>query len=581
MIEQIKTELRDNLANNHFPKMKRNINEIEKGDLWSKDESINLYVLGNYTVQNLLTYIQVNSVLDNLRPIIGLGEFDIILQEIMTPGSGLDQSRPELIYVSLLLENFVLDFERGQFEVRDVCERLKEIMDSIENHHSALYIFNTFMTPLWNSNGVGSYKNADSMEHKIEEINFWLKAESSKREKLIVIDFLQLERRIGSEKSRNKKYWYIAKSYFTNEFFREVSIEIQKIFRSLKGRTKKCIVLDCDNTLWGGVVGEDGLGGIKLGLDGYPDRVFYDFQKYLLALYQRGILITLCSKNNEEDVLEVLDNHPYMLLKREHIVSHRINWLNKYENINSLAKELNLGHDHFVFVDDSNFECGSVRELLPAVSVFQVPAKIENFVEDFTSLGYFDTLIHSNEDGKRTEMYKQEQARKEAVVSFSNIEEYISSLKIELTIHQVEENEISRVSQLTQKTNQFNLTTKRYSVGDIEKFAKDPNSFVYVLYVKDRFGDFGLTGIAIINMIDGKAHFDSFLMSCRILGKGIETQFVSKCMSDIQKNYSVSRFTAHFHPTKKNDQVSDFWEKRSFLLQESKENGEKIYSRLF
>ena len=255
----------------------------------------------------------------------------------------------------------------------------------------------------------------------------------------------------------------------------------------LKGKAKKCVVVDCDDTLWGGVVGEDGLDGIKLDRNSYPGKAFYDFQTGLLHLAERGILVVLCSKNNEADVLEVLDKHPGCRLKRKHLSAWRVNWQDKASNIAEIAEELNLGLDSFVFVDDNPVECGLVKELLPEVTVLQVPQKLHELPSLLFEQGFFDAFRLTEEDHKRAQLYQSESPRRQSRGGFKSVEEYLSSLETVAVIHRMRSGEIPRVAQLTQKTNQFNLHPKRYSERDVAAFADRPDAAVFTLSVSDRF----------------------------------------------------------------------------------------------
>ena len=218
------------------------------------------------------------------------------------------------------------------------------------------------------------------------------------RAQFFLVDFERIIRLLGEEKTIDYRFWYTSKALFKKDFLNAYAQEIVKIAKALKGRTKKCLVLDCDNTLWGGIIGEDGISGIKLDKHIYPDKLYYEFQQNVINLHERGIIIALCSKNNEEDVWEILDNHPSCLLKRRHVAAWRINWDDKSSNIKSIANELNLGIDSFVFVDDSPLECELVKKMLPDVTVLQVPQKLYTYPKILLHDGWFDTLHISEED---------------------------------------------------------------------------------------------------------------------------------------------------------------------------------------
>jgi FkbH-like protein len=346
-------------------------------------------------------------------------------------------------------------------------------------------------------------------------------------------------------------------------------------------KRKKCVVLDLDNTLWGGILGEDGIDGIKMG-ETYPGNTCRFFQEYLLQLYQNGIILTVCSKNNEQDVREVWEKHPDMVLRKEHIVTYRINWQNKADNIRSITEELNIGLDSLVFIDDNPTERELVKQMLPQVSVPDFPKQPYLFPEFIKYLtdNYFSTYKLTQEDTVKTQQYKENAERRQYQSQFVDFDSYLRSLEIELTIEPLSDLNIARLAQMTQKTNQFNLTTKRYTETDIKNFAEN-DAWIYGLRVKDRFGDNGLTGLIITspptslqNERGAVVEIDTFLLSCRILGKGIENIFLQTILLKL-KEKGIEQVKAACIKTPKNGQVSDFYEKLNFEIIKQSEEGKE------
>ena len=369
----------------------------------------------------------------------------------------------------------------------------------------------------------------------------------------------------------------MSRAPFRTAFLNLYARQISRVACALKGRVKKCLVLDCDNTLWGGVVGEDGLDGIKLDLNEYPGRAYHDFQKTLLHLYERGVLILLCSKNNEADVFDVLDHHPACLIKREHLAGWRINWQEKAGNIRSLADDLNIGLDAFVFIDDDPVQCGLVQEMVPEVTVLQVPEKLHLLPTLPLREGLFDTLRTTDEDRNRTQMYQGDSKRANTRRSFGTVEDYLASLETVASIHRARPDEFTRVAQLTQKSNQFNLTTRRYAEPDIRSFAEEQDRAVYSLAVRDKFGDRGLVGVLIATRAGTVGRIDSFLMSCRAIGRDIEFAMVSCCLASLRNVWGVEQWEAEYIPTRKNAQVADLWLRNGFT-ETTNVDGRRTYS---
>jgi len=351
----------------------------------------------------------------------------------------------------------------------------------------------------------------------------------------------------------------------------------EKQMEALDLKRKKCIVLDCDNTLWGGVVGEDGTFGIKLGMD-YPGNCFKRFQHLLLSLSKKGVILAICSKNNLKDVLEVWENNPHNIINDKVLSAYRINWQDKASNIKSIAEELNIGTDSFVFIDDNPLERGLIKELLPEVEVPDFPEKPYELVDFFWQIyhNYFFIYELSEEDLKKTEQYKENFFRNESKKAFTNIDDYLASLNIEIDIMKANKANLPRIAQMTQKTNQFNLTTKRYTEEKLREMIEE-GADIYCANVKDRFGDNGITIAAIFIENDKVVHLDSYLLSCRILGREIEKVTLLKLIEEINRDKNKP-IKAQFIPTKKNSIAADFLDNIGFVhIKTDEKSGTKDY----
>lgn len=418
-----------------------------------------------------------------------------------------------------------------------------------------------------------SFSEDDHMiRSAIEQYNASLFEAEKIHSNLKVLDYSAFIRNYPLVDVLDWKFYFISQMGINPKLTKDFQAWWQRKLDSIALKRKKCIVLDLDNTLWGGVLGEDGISGIKIGGD-YPGKAFVFFQKSLLQLSKAGVLLTVCSKNNEADVLEAWEKNPFMVLKKEHFAAYRINWKDKATNIKELAEELNVGLDSFVFVDDNPTERELIKQMLPMVSVPEFPAQsyelpmfFKKVVED-----YFKVFTITEEDKKKTEQYKANAARAQAQHSFADYEAFIESLNIQITIEMANEFNIPRIAQMTQKTNQFNLTTKRYTDADVRGFlAADWK--IWCVSVSDRFGDNGITGCIMVN---GDT-VDTFLLSCRILGKGIEKAFIKKILALLRER-GLSIVKAHYIPTAKNAQVADFFERCGFPCVSEDSDGKKAY----
>lgn len=334
-------------------------------------------------------------------------------------------------------------------------------------------------------------------------------------------------------------------------------------------KRKKCLVLDLDNTLWGGVLGEEGIGGIQVDGD-YPGKAFHYWQEGIRELENEGIILAICSKNNLADVEELFRARE-MPLKLEDFACMRIDWNDKAANIRAIAEELNIGLDSMVFVDDNPTERELIRQQLPMVAVPEWPSQPYELSAFYQQLvqEYFAVYTLTEEDKKKTEQYRQNVSRAQAQAQFSNMGDFLRSLEMELTIAEATDVTIPRIAQMTQKTNQFNLTTKRYTEDDIRAMLAN-GARIWTLAVRDKFGDNGITGLMIVTP---QGEVDTLLMSCRVLGKGIEVAFVKTVLNRL----SISELRAEYIPTEKNSQVSDFYDKLGFALLTTRKDGTKEY----
>ena len=437
---------------------------------------------------------------------------------------------------------------------------LAGLFADIAQNTDALIAVNTFVPPFYSDFGITTVKDLSSHHNEVLRLNQLIREYVlSSPARFVLADWERFVRLVGANESMDYRFWYMSKAPFKKGFLDLYALELVKVARALKGKSKKCLILDCDNTLWGGVIGEEGLHGIKLDRHSYPGNIFYEFQKSIQRLHERGVLIAICSKNNDQDVWDVLEGHPDCLLKREHLSAWRVNWSDKASNIRSLAAELNLGLDSLVFVDDNPVECGLIREMLPEVTVLQVPEKLYTYPPLLNQDGLFDTLTLSSEDRQRSQMYRNEANRKCEQAKFETLDQYLASLSLSIAVHRVKDDEVARVAQLTQKTNQFNLTTRRYSEAKIAALNSNPDWAIIRLLVRDKFGDSGLTGVLMASREGETGLIDSLLMSCRILGRNIEKAFVLAAFAIMERSWKVKAWRAEFIPTQKNQQVADFW----------------------
>lgn len=461
-----------------------------------------------------------------------------------------------------------IKFDNGLLadEINIYLQKFRFVLDKINPNKTfiALSMDLLYTVPMVNSDF--------RVKEAVDQYNAGLGAAANEHSNLKVIDIEEFTRKYPREELIDWKFYFLSQMGLNPRLANDFKVWFLNKVDQIALKRKKCLVLDLDNTLWGGVLGEDGIDGIKIGGD-YPGKAFFYFQEALLELSKNGVILTVCSKNNEQDVMDAWEKNPFVVLKKEHFAAFRINWQDKATNIKELAEELNLGLDSFVFLDDNPTERELIRQLLPMVTVPDFPSQPYELPLFFQSLveNYFKVYAITDEDRKKTEQYKANALRSESQKQFVDFEAFLKSLDIHLTVEAADEFNIPRIAQMTQKTNQFNLTTRRYTDADIKAMLA-VHWKVYCVSVADKFGDSGITGCIIINGDE----IDSFMLSCRVLGKGIEMAFIKRILQDL-KAEGVERIKAKYIPTAKNAQVKDFYEKCGFECVLESETGEKAY----
>jgi len=541
-----------------------------------KLQGYRIAVLRNITVESIIPYLQYYAFKSGFEANVSVGNYDNILQDCHG-GLGADNkpvltSETDCILIFLKLEDFswslARDFlslrtEKRESEIEGFLDYVERTLQAIRKQCSAVVLWHGLETPIYKSLGILEDQLPDSQTCTLKRLEVQMKEIFSRFTNVFYVDLADCITQIGINSFYDNRFWYLSAAPYSLDALNVIAKNDFKYINALNGNNKKCLVLDCDNTLWGGIIGEDGIDGIKLSKHG-PGGGFYDFQQELVNLHHRGVALALCSKNNEEDVWEVFDMHPEMLLMREHIAAYEINWEDKAGNIKKISEFLNLGLDSFVFIDDSPFETDMVREILPQVEVILVdPKQSFDYRQIIGSTGYFDSLLYSDTDRQRTKLYQAESGRRKLQKRSDCIDEFLEKLEMEVTVKFADEKSIQRVAQLTQRTNQFNLTTKRYSEADIKKFIDNDTYDVLYLSLKDKYGDAGIVGAVILQFSGNTAGIDTFLLSCRVIGRGIENAFLS-CVIEAARLRKVEIVQGEYLPTSKNQQVSGFYSRCGF-----------------
>ena len=368
---------------------------------------------------------------------------------------------------------------------------------------------------------------------------------------------------VGYRAAVDDRLWHLARAPLSPSAMRETARVQAGFMRAIAGLARKCLVVDLDNTLWGGVVGEVGRDGVALGMGGYPGSAYWHFQLTIRQLLRRGVLLAINSKNNPDDALEVLQGHPAMVLRPSDFAAVRINWLDKPSNMVDIAKELNIGIDSMVFVDDEPTERAKMRQALPEVLTLEMPGDPVFFSRVLLDSGAFDRVSFTDEDQRRGLMYHEQQARGRLQGSTASLEDFLCSLDMEIAIRTLDAASFARAVDLIHKTNQFNLTSRRHSASVLRQFMEDDAYGVFTLRVSDRFGDNGTVGIAIVQLQETRAVIDTLLLSCRVIGRTVETAFLAY-LADWARARGVEDLEGEFIATPKNAPAADCYRRHGF-----------------
>ncbi len=540
----------------------------------NNNKGIKIAILSNFTTKGFEKILKDKCREREITAEYYEGEYDQYSQEILNNKSGLNLFQPEITFLLLDVSKTFGDALNSPYSLKEkerkslVEEKFREIKKLIEEFSKKTkgnIIFNNFIVPYYSPLGNLEEKQEFGLKEMIEEINQKLRKNFKESSKIWIFDFDAFASKHGKNKITNPKMNYLGDLKINPSLIPNICEEYMGYILPTLSLSKKCLVLDLDNTLWGGIVGEEGLEGIKLDPTNSEGRPFIDFQKKILALYERGIILAINSRNNPEDALEAIRKHPYMVLKEKHFSSIKINWADKATNMKEIANEINIGLDSIVFLDDDKTNRELIRKEIPEVEVPELPEDVVDYPTALEELKGFNTLTITPEDMKKGEIYALQKKRKVLEKSSINLESFLKDLEISIKILKADKFNIKRISQLTQKTNQFNMTTKRYSEEEIKSFANDKAKEVFCINVNDKFGDSGITG-AIIIKEDKNApvwEIDTFLLSCRILGKNIEKAFFSEIIK-MAKQKGVKKITGEFINSSKNLPAKDFYKENNF-----------------
>jgi FkbH-like protein len=555
-------------------------------DRLGSDHHLKIAYLGNFVLDLLPSYVGVTSAKYGLRCASYIGAYNQYYQEVLDPSAGLHPAEPDLVFLFLTMKQLEPDIAHRFASLKE--ERKRELMDKIIVHISdwinlaadrlkAILVVSNFPFPAYLQNGLADQTDPLGEMQFHMELNNRLAEICAQSPSVQLFDLAKLTARFGADNVFDPKLYYLAKMIWSERFLPVVADETLRIIIAVRGMSKKCLVLDLDNTLWSGVVGEDGPRGVKVGVGDAVSEAFFDLQMRFKTLKDRGIMLAICSKNNEDDVRELFDMRTDMPLRIEDFAAMRINWENKAVNIREISKELNIGLDSMVFIDDNPAECALVREMLPEVMTLQLPAQPEALPGLIDHLPVFEKRVILDADRQKTNQYLQNRQRQQLQEQVADLGAYLHSIETEIVVRRPHKEDLDRVHQLFTKTNQFNLTTIRYTPSNIDSFFNSDNCEIFITSAKDKFGDLGIISLYLVRADHDDATVDSFIMSCRAMGRGIESAIMNHLKKCCFEHRQVKSIEACYIPTKKNIPVASFLDEQGFQLDRVDESGKKHY----
>ena len=525
-------------------------------------------IAGSMTVEPLEPYLGAHLISKKFKPCIAVAPFNQLRQICHDYKQVLGRNDLDAIALLWRVEDLFPDILAACLDnpapVEDLLRELKELAGSVgrlRKSFNGTLIVSTPPYPLLPGFELLDIRQAlEGMAVFSAVLQFWTQ-EIARLERVRILDLHGLMLSLGTKHAHDSRKWLLYRQPYTETFWQEIGRLLGRILAAEKISPKKCIALDLDNTLWGGIIGEDGLQGIQLGEE-FPGKAYRDFQQTLVCLKKKGVLLAVASKNNPEDVYEVFDKHDAMILSRKDFAALEIHWDSKVESIRRVAKKLNIGLDSIIFVDDNAKEIGEISERLPDVTCVVVPEELAELSDLFAETDFFDFAEITDEDRRRTEMMAADSARLEIQEAMSE-EEFRKSLNLKIEVFAAQKQHLARVTQLINKTNQFNLTTVRRTQDEVEELVGSKDALVLGMDIKDKYGDYGLVGVTILKKKAKSCVIDTLLMSCRVLGRGAEETLIAK-LAEAAKSLGCDEIRGRYIATSKNAMVKDFYRHFNF-----------------
>jgi FkbH-like protein len=536
-----------------------------------------LAVLSNSTIDLLVPALVASAARRGIALEVIQPSYDQVAQEALTPDSKVNSSKPDAVLFALDYRALPLKLSLGNSEasaatVEGVIGYLKALRDGVKTNSNAVCIFQSFAPPVETLFGSLDRALPGSIRNLIDGINREL-AEFVLGSGDVLLDVGGLAETVGLANWHDTQLWNMAKLSFSDEFIPLYADHVGRTVAAIRGKSGKVLILDLDNTVWGGVIGDDGLEGIKIAQGDATGEAHLAVQRIALDLRKRGIVLAVSSKNTDEVARAPFEQHPEMLLRLDHIAVFQANWNDKATNIQAIAEELSLGLDSMVFLDDNPVERGLVRKLLPQVAVPELPEDPSGYARTLAAGGYFEAVTLAAEDLKRAGFYQDNAKRASLQKQAGGVDAYLASLDMTITFQPFEGKGRARIVQLINKSNQYNLTTRRYTEPEILELECDPKAFTLQVRLTDIFGDNGMISVVICRPAGNETwEIDTWLMSCRVLGRKVEHMVLRKIVEHARA-VGIHKLIGIYRPTERNKLVIDHYAKLGFNKVREEESG--------
>ena len=551
------------------------------------EPSVRIALLGTHTISPLPDYLSARAVASGRVIEYWTGPYGQYMQPVSPPAPELREFQPDIILLSAQMRSISprVAFEFASLTEQDADSERRRILNHLlewaelaaEATHATVLVCN-FPRPRYTTFGIADAKRVPSEAAFYLRLNLELLEALRRHARIGLLDLGNSVAGFGGDRAWADRMYYLSKQPWEPGLCISVSRDLWRHVIAVKGWARKCLVLDLDNTLWGGVVGEEGPLGIKIEPGDPEGEAFADFQRAVRAVKARGILLAVASKNNPEEVDAVFEQRPEMPLRKEDFAIMKVGWGSKVHSLEAIAESLNIGTDSLVFLDDDPSERAIVRGAMPEVFVPELPSDPAHFASFLKRQGWFEKSSLTQEDLNKTGQYKAQADRAAFSRTIRNIDRYLAELETVVEVRRARPADIERIHQLVTKTNQFNVTTPRYSIGELEAFAESQSHVLGVAGARDRFGDFGLIGVYLLEVTGRNVEIEALLLSCRALGRGIETVVMNAIKKEArQAGTDEGLLLARFVPTRKNAPAREYFESQGLKAIDGEPGGETRY----